>query len=1043
MGSSTRRLLACLWLAAGAPAAAGEWAPPLRLGDALRQLERWPPRGAELPQTLVLPDRPGQNRIAWYEFDWRTYEVPPPGGGPGGIRLYHYRQERAVAERALPVIRNAFVRLVDRFRYSPTKPIPYILYSSKREFQSTNVFQVSESVLGVTSPQDLKMSLPYFGSQERFREVSTHELVHQFTVQKLLDIAGTEHLLSLVATLPLWFVEGLAEYYTHGGLDPETEVYLRDLVWNPDPEQRHEVVSFGEDRLRGFLPTYKLGQARVAFVAEVYGEDRIQSFLENAPHMGASGSASGAERGFAALVRRVLGEDLAQVDARWKSWMKRRYYADYLKSRQDLSQVRPIPDAPDEVEAYAVSPDGSTVLTRQLDRERGRVRLYLLDPRWPQTSVEVAADNRPGIESLHPIDQSMLAVGDGVLAFAAQDGPGDSLYVQTFRRSHPAAGRRASLALETRRRIAVDHPAERRFIEISDLAFSPDGRQLAFVALTEDGQRDVWVVASAGGTARQVTDDPWDERDLAWTQDGITCASDATDHGRFNLFRLDPSSGARTRLTTEPANDRHPMLLPDGTVLFSSDRAGKPDLYELARGRVRRLTDFTTGLWRPGRALPGRGLLAQTFHRGRFRLVEVPRAALLDEPAVAEAPPPGPALPIPSDPIPADVPAYDYARLSSWKAETGFVGAAAAPGAYGGRAAVLFADLLRDRLLLVDLSIVGSIEFSQGLVLYQDRSGRRPWVVGASHFVNAQLDRLDPTFSYYQREFGVSGALLFPLNRYQRVDLELTLGGIGRSCLTDEAAILLIVCGGPGNRLPNRPPPRYDSIEAWAALNGGLNALAAPTVRYGYDDVRLDRYTGPLDGRSLLLEVGALWVPNRRALSGFARTDLSLWVRLVDRANLMLRLAAGSSFAPDEKGRAWARTWWLSAPDNLRGFYPLDLAWLVGTNYWVANAEVQVPLDWLVNFFFFDYVEGVAALDFGGVFNRWETRRNPVTGEMLEPGAWDARTLTGVLGVNALFGPLIFRLHFGHPFDVGGQPTPALLTRTDWVTNFTLRWFFF
>jgi hypothetical protein len=189
-------------------------------------------------------------------------------------------------------------------------------------------------------------------------------------------------------------VEGLAEYYTHGGLDPETEVYLRDLVWNPDPERRHEVVSFGEDRLRGFLPTYKLGQARVAFVAEVFGEDRIQSLLENAPHMGSPGSASGAERGFAALVRRVLGEDLAQVDARWKSWMKRRYYADYLKARQELSQVRPIPDAPDEVEAYAVSPDGSTVLTRQLDRERGRVRLYLLDPRWPQASVEVAADNR-------------------------------------------------------------------------------------------------------------------------------------------------------------------------------------------------------------------------------------------------------------------------------------------------------------------------------------------------------------------------------------------------------------------------------------------------------------------------------------------------------------------------------------------------------------------------------------------------------------------------------------------------------------------------
>jgi hypothetical protein len=33
---------------------------------------------------------------------------------------------------------------------------------------------------------------------------------------------------------------------------------------------------------------------------------------------------------------------------------------------------------------------------------------------------------------------------------------------------------------------------------------------------------------------------------------------------------------------------------------------------------------------------------------------------------------------------------------------------------------------------------------------------------------------------------------------------------------------------------------------------------------------------------------------------------------------------------------------------------------------------------------------------------------------------------TGVLGVNVLFGPLLLRVHFGHPFDIGGLETPAL-----------------
>jgi hypothetical protein len=35
------------------------------------------------------------------------------------------------------------------------------------------------------------------------------------------------------------------------------------------------------------------------------------------------------------------------------------------------------------------------------------------------------------------------------------------------------------------------------------------------------------------------------------------------------------------------------------------------------------------------------------------------------------------------------------------------------------------------------------------------------------------------------------------------------------------------------------------------------------------------------------------------------------------------------------------------------------------------------------------------------------------------------------------------RVHFGHPFRIGGLDTPALRNGTSWVTNITLRYFFF
>jgi hypothetical protein len=219
-----RTLLALLCLSPVAVAAQELTLRPPSIGDALRTMDLM--AGKQRPglqQQFVLPERPGQNQVAWYGFNWEYIDVPAPGGGAGGIRLYYYRNELAQARRALPAIQSAYARLVDQFHYSPTKRIPYILYATQREFQTQNVFEVSEGVLGVTSPQDLKMTVPYFGDHARFVEVSTHEMVHQFTIQKLDQAEGGNES-AAINLLPLWFIEGIAEYYSKGGIDTETDL---------------------------------------------------------------------------------------------------------------------------------------------------------------------------------------------------------------------------------------------------------------------------------------------------------------------------------------------------------------------------------------------------------------------------------------------------------------------------------------------------------------------------------------------------------------------------------------------------------------------------------------------------------------------------------------------------------------------------------------------------------------------------------------------------------------------------------------------------
>ena len=1034
-----RRLLA-LWVLTLPAAASAQWMTlrPPSLAESFQTLDRLQARQLErkrdggLDQIFVVPERPGQNQVAWYGFDWEYVDVPAPGGGKGGIRLYYYRSELDQARRALPAIESAFARLVDAFHYNPTKRIPYFLYATQREFQTQNIFAVTESVLGVTSPQDLKMTVPYFGDHSRFIEVSTHEMVHQFTIQKLNDQADEDEMASAIHLLPLWFIEGIAEYYSKGGIDVETDLYLRDLVWNPDPRRGYEIPSFADDRIKSYVTTYKLGQARIAFIAEEYGREKIQGFLESAYLMGEDGRDV---RGFGALARRVLNEPIEQVDARWKRWLKQRYYPAYLASRQDLSTVREVRPLPLEPEDFTTSADGTLMLYRGIDRSRGRVRLYLLDVRSARRAVEVVEDRQAGVESLHPIEYGIGAVAEGLLAFSAQDGIGDRLYLQPFRHQFPE-GKPARIQLGKRRRLDVRPPGGTRFITIADPTFSTDASHLAFVGVAEDGRQDVYVVPVTGGEARRLTEDGFAEKDLRWGPDGIYCSSDATDHGRFNLFRIDPATGARTRLTTAPSTDRHPFPQADGSVLYASDASGKPDLYRLADGRAQRLTDFATGLTSPAPAPRARGVFASTFHGGVFRLVEVPRAAWLDTAPVAIPPAAGAVLAIPAADFPAESHGYRASSIRNWKPEAGFVYGGGAGNGVAGRAAMLFADVLRDNVLFLDLSVYGSFVYTQALVLLENRARRLNWAVGGFHFVQQQIDRLDVNLAYYQRDFGVVGALRYPLDRFRRLELELTAGGVQRYCLTDFSGAATLVCEGI------RSPSVYADTTAWKRVNGGVNFTLSPTARYGYDSIRYDQYTGPLAGTSMLLELGGGWLPGRSAVHGFSRLDAQRYWQLVGRANFMLRVAGATSFSPDQRSSVWEKSWWLTSADNLRGFYPLDLAYLIGQHYYVANAELQFPLDPLIRLLFFDYLEGVMALDFGGVFNRFEDRAD-ARGRVVEPGAWASRTLTGVLGVNVLFGPLLLRVHFGHPFDIGGLKTPALLDHSHWVTNVTLRYFFF
>ncbi len=138
----------------------------------------------------------------------------------------------------------------------------------------------------------------------------------------------------------------------------------------------------------------------------------------------------------------------------------------------------------------------------------------------------------------------------------------------------------------------------------SDLALSPDGRKVAFVA------RGMLFAASTKepGDATRVTTTAGLISQPAWAPDSRQLVYVAVRGGTQNLYHFDFTSNVETRLTTGTATDISPVFSPDGAqIAYLRDRrelrvltlADKSDR-TLATGMFADAIDTPTPVWGPG-----------------------------------------------------------------------------------------------------------------------------------------------------------------------------------------------------------------------------------------------------------------------------------------------------------------------------------------------------------------------------------------------------------------------------------------------------------
>jgi tricorn protease len=113
-------------------------------------------------------------------------------------------------------------------------------------------------------------------------------------------------------------------------------------------------------------------------------------------------------------------------------------------------------------------------------------------------------------------------------------------------------------------------PPETSGLETHHLMRMADVHEDQIVFTYED---DLWLVPSAGGTARRLTDDPGPEVWAKFSPDGRQIAFTAQYDGNLDVYVMDARGGIPKRLTYHPAMDRVTGWWPDGkSIVFRSNR---------------------------------------------------------------------------------------------------------------------------------------------------------------------------------------------------------------------------------------------------------------------------------------------------------------------------------------------------------------------------------------------------------------------------------------------------------------------------------------
>ncbi|MBI9062486.1 MAG: PD40 domain-containing protein [Marinilabiliaceae bacterium] len=729
----------------------------------------------------------GQNKPSYEQFDFELYKTPH-------FEIYHYFDN--------PELVNQLASLAEKWYYYHQQVLidtfdtrnPLIFYSNHGDFQQTNTIhsRIEVGTGGVTEGLKRRVVMPVTFSHHQTDHVLGHELVHAFQYHILTKDEAIS--LAAINNIPLWMIEGMAEFLSLGSVNSQTALWMRDaLIHDRFPTLKQMTMSYR------YSP-YRYGHAFWAFISYKYGEQYIPRLFKAA-----------AVSGYEQAIGDVLMLSTDSLSVLWKETLE----SHMLQTVNDstFSIIGKTLISKENGGRYnlnpSLSPDGKYIVFLS-ERDLYDIDLFMAKTQSGKVISRIyTATSHDEIDALNFIETSGSWSPDSrYFAFIAYK-----------------KGQSTCFVFDVKKKDIIREVKIRDVDEISWPAWSPDGESIAFAGL-KNGRSDIYVYNRHSHTVENLTQNSHSCMQPSWTPDSksivyVTDQAVVTQNQPTNVYCNIGIIHTKTKIssvlrTFDNAKNLNPIVPQSGDkILFLSDQDGRRNLYaiDLSSNDLFRITDYPTGIigmteYSPALSIAGDTLCYSMLWDGQFKIYQTTLSyiKLNIQPVYHHHFQPSASRLVPYSSIPSQVETNLYfdrrpsqMQVDSFytdqiepKFKLDYLGNASAgvmTGRFGtgmaGSVEAMFSDILGQNVLYTAISINGEIYDFGAQVAYINKKNRIKFGAGISHIpyrsgsYSYEQDTLPDgevlkTLNYtFRRTFEdkVSLFTFLPVNKTRRLEL--------------------------------------------------------------------------------------------------------------------------------------------------------------------------------------------------------------------------------------------------------------------------------